>query len=655
MTSEKIDIVLNEQSKRKTATIISYKSDVERYIGDPAAQLYSRNPETTFRYWHYLLGEQSNQNNVRKRLSALNSLPFINSNTVRKSYNVCLGSSCSNILAPEELTSAIISESIRMASIDPLYTIKAITIAIPVWYSIEKRSAILDATRLLGLTSKVSLVHEHHLAAVQYQNAKRFTSARTVAFFDMGATSTKLFIVTFEPNSKIYILSSEADESLGGADIDSAIAKYIASELKIDIDTDPKVMARLLVQSRKAKEVLSANHETIISIEDLHGSADKRYTLTRGKLIILCSELSQKLESFVKKQLQGSKLHSLEVIGGSSRIPFVQELLRSALGHKLELSFTLNGDETIALGAALYNSKLIGSRRVNPVVKDIYPLKLKIISGRKEINVGSQLVGAQLSYTFDAPALDGIIIAHQDGRHILKYQPVISDSLKKQWMRTSFKLVFSSDGIPSIEQIQAVTSLNGKTTSTTLKRIVNYIGDVKPLDANSLREGRQHVRNIEANEQIRKLVAHQNNVLENKIYSLKESIETEPQFKEQYDRYNKILNGALDWYNSISDNHTITANELLNKVDEKISQLDDVFGLLTDGEDNNTAFQEVVGYCRKVFKSLSKEASQRIDRTKIALNGLIKRSKVKCVPKVMIDDIQKRCRNLQDLFLRNKR
>jgi molecular chaperone DnaK (HSP70) len=372
-----IDLVLNEQSKRKTSTMVGFRGDYERYLGENALQQSSRFPDMMFKYLQLLLAQPPGSPQI-KRLEEL-YVPIRTVQNERGSVDVLVRDEKTKY-SVEELF-GMIFKYIKELSKDSAKSIVAdAVITIPAWFSLQQRQAILDAASISDL-KVLALLHENTAAAIQYGISKHKTLRGTLSTDDYILTlidfghlhlTTSVYNYTFSNTTlgTLELLSVSYDAYLGGADFDLALANYFADNFqekyKHDVRKDPRAMTRLIQQARRTKEVLSANAETFAQVESLYDDKDFRLLVTREKFIELTKPLLDRVKKVVSDAIKDiERIDAVELIGGSNRIPAVQQNIKEGVGNKVSnLGFSLNADEAISLGAAFHAASLGSSFRV---------------------------------------------------------------------------------------------------------------------------------------------------------------------------------------------------------------------------------------------------------------------------------------------------
>ncbi|KAG8364527.1 hypothetical protein BUALT_Bualt18G0006400 [Buddleja alternifolia] len=378
-----IAVAINEMSKRKTPSLISFHAD-SRLIGEESSNLLARYP-----------------NKVYSHLASLLSKPYdFTVDFLRKLYlsyeisrddarDVAVfkaeGAEFSNFTA-EEMVGMMLKYAAGLAETHARTSIKDVVITVPPFTGVAERRGLLAAADLAGL-NVLALVNEHSGAALQYGIDKDFSNgSRHVVFYDMGASSTYAALVYFSAYSakelgrtvsinQFQVKDVKWNAELGGQSMELRLVEYFADEFnkqlgnKLDIRNSPKAMAKLKKQVKRTKEILSANMMAPISVESLYDDRDFRSTITREKFEELCADLWEKAIVPLREVLKDSgltadDLYGVELIGGATRVPKLQSKLQEFLGRK-ELDKHLDADEAIVLGASLHAANLSDGIKLN--------------------------------------------------------------------------------------------------------------------------------------------------------------------------------------------------------------------------------------------------------------------------------------------------
>jgi hypoxia up-regulated 1 len=303
----------------------------------------------------------------------------------------------------KDMTQAYIGELGKDAQAAPSECV----LTVPAFATVHERRALLDAAALADL-NVLGLLEENTAAALHYAMDKQFPEPQIFVFYNMGGTSVQVSVVKFHnynmteglsAKSKtvgaMEVLSKAWDATLGGQSFDHVIVNHLADTFnqqwdkrrndgkKMDVRTVPRAMTKLRLQANKVKHVLSANQEIPIYIDALHDDIPLSTQMTRDQLEALCADLIDRATKPVHQALAYANISlddvdGLEMIGGGMRIPRIQTDLKKAL-NDIELGMHINGDESMALGAAFYGANLSTAFRVRHVgLADVNPFPIRI-------------------------------------------------------------------------------------------------------------------------------------------------------------------------------------------------------------------------------------------------------------------------------------
>ncbi|XP_044147403.1 hypoxia up-regulated protein 1 isoform X2 [Bufo gargarizans] len=403
-----MEIVLNKESRRKTPCAVALK-DNERLFGDNAVGMAAKNPKVTMRYFQDLLGKRAENPQVE---SFRNRFPEYNVVKDEERGTVLLKLSEELTYTPEELLAMMLNYSRILAEEFAEQTIKDIVITVPAFFNQAERRSVLQAAKLAGL-KVLQLINDNTAVALNYGVFRRNdinSTAQNIMFYDMGSRSTTCTIVTYQTTKtkesgiqpQLQIRGVGFDRSLGGLEVDlrlrDRLAKLFNEQKKSrkDIRENPRAMAKLLKEANRVKTILSANNDHMAQIEGLMDDIDFKSKVTRQDLEELCGDLFERVSSPVQKALSSAEMKMDEIdqviiVGGSTRIPKVQELLLKAVG-KEELGKNINADEAASMGAVYQAAALSKAFKVKPfVVRDaaVFPIQVEFTREVEEENVKS--------------------------------------------------------------------------------------------------------------------------------------------------------------------------------------------------------------------------------------------------------------------------
>uniref|UniRef100_A0A8C7YX70 Hypoxia up-regulated protein 1 n=1 Tax=Oryzias sinensis TaxID=183150 RepID=A0A8C7YX70_9TELE len=390
-----MEIVLNKESRRKTPTAVCLKEN-ERLFGDSALGMSVKNPKTVYRHLQSLLGKKHSNLNValyQKRFPEHQLLE----DPVRGT--VLFESSEAKWFTPEELLGMVLNYSRGLAQDFAEQQIKDAVITVPAFFNQAERRAVLHAAEMAGL-KVLQLINDNTAVALNYGVFRRKdldSTVKNVIFYDMGASSTTATVVTYQmvktkefgTQPQLQIRGVGFDRGLGGFEMDLRLRDHLANlfneqkKSKKDVRENHRAMAKLLKEAQRLKTVLSANMEFMAQVEGLMDDIDFKSKVTRAEFEELCSDLFERVPRPLHDALETAdlKLDDIELVilvGGSTRVPKVQEVLLKATG-KEELGKNINADEAAAMGAVYQAAVLSKAFKVKPfLIRDaaLFPIQV---------------------------------------------------------------------------------------------------------------------------------------------------------------------------------------------------------------------------------------------------------------------------------------
>uniref|UniRef100_A0A8C6P250 Hypoxia up-regulated protein 1 n=1 Tax=Nothobranchius furzeri TaxID=105023 RepID=A0A8C6P250_NOTFU len=402
-----MEIVLNRESRRKTATAVCLKEN-ERLFGDSALGVSVKNPKMVYRHLQSLLGKRHDSPQV-----ALYQKRFpehqLHEDPVRGT--VYFKSSEDVQYTPEELLGMVLNYSRGLAQDFAEQPIKDAVITVPAFFNQAQRRAVLHAAQMAGL-KVLQLINDNTAVALNYGVFRRKDidgTAKSVMFYDMGSSSTTATIVTYQTvktkesgsQPQLQIRGVGFDLGLGGFEMDLRVRDHLAQifnqqkKSPKDVKENHRAMAKLLKEAQRLKTVLSANMEFTAQVEGLMDDIDFKAKVTRAEFENLCADLFERVPGPVQDALTVAemKLEEIEqiiLVGGSTRVPKVQEVLLKAVGRE-ELGKNINADEAAAMGAVYQAAALSKAFKVKPfLVRDaaIFPIQVEFSREMEEEEEG---------------------------------------------------------------------------------------------------------------------------------------------------------------------------------------------------------------------------------------------------------------------------
>ncbi len=370
------EVIVNAEGSRTTPSVVAFKKDGERLVGQVARRQAALNPENTLYSVKRFIGRRYHEVADERKLVPYNVVQGPD-DTVRfqigdKQY------------APEEISAMVIQKLVDDASQYLGEKITQAVITIPAYFNDAQRQATKDAGRIAGL-EVLRIINEPTAAALAYGMDKR--SNETILVYDLGGGTFDVSIL--EVGDGVFeVKSTSGDTHLGGDNFDKAIVDWMAEEFKkdygIDLRKDKQSLQRLTEAAEKAKIELSSSLETQINLPFITADADGPkhldMKLTRAKFEDLIHELVERTRQPVMAALEDARLTPQDInevllVGGSTRIPAVQRLVKELTGKEPNMS--VNPDEVVALGAAI-QAGVLGGQVDDVLLLDVTPLSLGV-------------------------------------------------------------------------------------------------------------------------------------------------------------------------------------------------------------------------------------------------------------------------------------
>jgi len=378
--NEKVEIIANDQGLNTTPSYVAFTED-ERLIGDAAKAQVARNPTNTVFDAKRLIGRKFQDKLVQEDCRLW---PFkVEAGVADKPMIVVKFKGEEKKFQAEEISSMVLT---KMKDIAEAYLGKQVdnaVITVPAYFNDSQRQATKDAGTIAKLNVK-RIINEPTAAAIAYGLDKNATGERNVLIFDLGGGTFDVSILSIE-DGIFEVKSTNGHTHLGGEDFDNRLVDFCMAEFKkktgIDIKGNNRALRRLRTQCEKAKRTLSSAVTTMVECETLAEGEDFTFQMTRAKFEELCIDLFRKCMQPVENALSDAgfskgQVHDLVMVGGSTRIPKVQQLISDFFNGK-QLNRSINPDEAVAYGAAVQAAVLDGvqDEKVEGIcVLDVAPL-----------------------------------------------------------------------------------------------------------------------------------------------------------------------------------------------------------------------------------------------------------------------------------------
>ncbi|HEX7997213.1 MAG TPA: molecular chaperone DnaK [Pyrinomonadaceae bacterium] len=376
MESGEPTVITNSEGGRTTPSVVAFTKDGNRLVGQVAKRQAVTNPENTVYSIKRFMGRRYNE--VTEEIK---QVPYKVQGSGNGDVRVNAGG---KDYSPPEI-SAMVLQKMKQSAEDYLgQKVDKAVITVPAYFNDAQRQATKDAGRIAGL-EVMRIVNEPTAAALAYGLDKK--KDETIAVFDFGGGTFDISILEVG-EGVVEVKSTNGDTHLGGDDIDERLMEWITEEFKkdqgIDLSNDKMALQRLKEAAEKAKIELSSAMETEINLPfitaDQSGPKHLVMKLTRAKFEQLIEPILQRLKSPVEQAIKdagvdSSKVDEVVLVGGSTRIPRVQEMVKSLFGK--EPNKSVNPDEVVAVGAAVQAGVLSGEK-TDILLLDVTPLSLGI-------------------------------------------------------------------------------------------------------------------------------------------------------------------------------------------------------------------------------------------------------------------------------------
>ncbi|KAI0310388.1 heat shock protein 70 family [Amylostereum chailletii] len=376
----RVEIIANDQGHRITPSWVSFTDD-ERLIGDAAKNAFHTNPENTIFDAKRLIGRKMDEADMKRDIK---HFPFKVVDKAGKPAVQVQYKGEQREFTPEEVSAMVLT---KMKETAEAYLGKKVThavVTVPAYFNDAQRQATKDAGTIAGL-NVIRIINEPTAAAIAYGLDKKGKESQIIVY-DLGGGTFDVSLLSID-DGVFEVLATAGDTHLGGEDFDNRVIEHFTKlyqkKTGTDVSKNLRALGRLKREVEKAKRTLSSQQSAKIEIESFEGGNDFSETLTRAKFEELNIDLFRKTMKPVEQVLKDAGVKKNEIdeivlVGGSTRIPKVQSLLKDFFGGK-EPSKGINPDEAVAYGAAVQGGILSGETGTeNLILVDVCPLTLGI-------------------------------------------------------------------------------------------------------------------------------------------------------------------------------------------------------------------------------------------------------------------------------------
>lgn len=378
---DRVEIIPNDQGNRTTPSYVAFTDD-ERLVGDAAKNQTAMNPTNTVFDAKRLIGRKFSDEKVQddmkdwsyKVVSGTGDKPMINVDFHGETKQ----------FSPEEISSMVLTKMKETAESYLGTKVTDAVVTVPAYFNDSQRQATKDAAAIAGLNC-LRIINEPTAAAIAYGLDKNKDEDKNVLIFDLGGGTFDVSLLNIE-GGIFEVKATAGDTHLGGEDFDARLLRHFSEEFKRkhkkDLTGNARSLRRLRTACERAKRTLSSTSQTTVEIDSLFEGIDFFTTITRARFEELNGDLFRKCMEPVEQVLRDSKMDKTKVdelvmVGGSTRIPKIQQMLSSFFNGK-ELNKTINPDEAVAYGAAVQAAILSGVDNSN--VQDLLLLDVAPVS-----------------------------------------------------------------------------------------------------------------------------------------------------------------------------------------------------------------------------------------------------------------------------------
>ena len=376
-------VIENSEGGRTTPSVVAFTPENEVLVGQSAKRQAVTNPHNTLFAVKRLIGRRYNEDIVQRDIKMV---PY---KIVRAENGDAWVEAGGKKVAPPEISARVLMKMKKTAEDYLGEAVKEAVITVPAYFNDSQRQATKDAGRIAGLEVK-RIINEPTAAALAYGMDKKRGDAK-LAVYDLGGGTFDISIIEIaevDGEHQFEVLSTNGDTFLGGEDFDLRIIDFLADEFKkdqgVDLRKDPLALQRLKEGAEKAKIELSSSQQTDINLPyitaDASGPKHLNVRLTRAKLEALVEDIIMRTVEPCKTALKDAGLSASDIgevilVGGQTRMPKVQELVKSLFGR--EPRKDVNPDEVVAVGAAI-QAGVLGGEVKDVLLLDVTPLSLGI-------------------------------------------------------------------------------------------------------------------------------------------------------------------------------------------------------------------------------------------------------------------------------------